>query len=182
VTIILPPPPARRLTAAEAGEVAYRARKLLRKGQLTHRAYCLLDCFLWCCRDAKSGAIVVSYKRLEQLAHLSRGVIADGIRQLEGLRLLTRIKRTVRVRWHNGGQQCRQAMNAYVLHPAERDHHEFGKATDSKTQEILSIVEPTSAAVRAAQAGLAAIRERSEARRLAEWQAKLLGKAVGAMA
>jgi hypothetical protein len=55
---------------------------------------------------------------------------SDGRRRcevLERLRVLRRIKRRVRVVWHQGGQQSRQATSAYVLHPPR--HSEFSSRT-----------------------------------------------------
>ena len=77
--IVLPPPPVRRLSPAEAGAIAWRARKLLRRGDLTHRELALLDCLLWSCRNPATGALVVSYSALQRLARISRGTIAGGI-------------------------------------------------------------------------------------------------------
>ncbi len=52
--------PCRRLTLSEAAAIAKRGRKLLRRGELTHRELCLLDCLLWSCRRPDTGAIVAS--------------------------------------------------------------------------------------------------------------------------
>jgi hypothetical protein len=61
MTIVLPPPAVRRLSPAEAGAIAKRARKLLRRGDITHRQAVLIDCMLWSCRSPATGALVVSY-------------------------------------------------------------------------------------------------------------------------
>jgi hypothetical protein len=47
---------------------------------------------------------------------MARATIAAGLRRLEDLGLLGRIKRHVRALWVNGGQTSRQATSAYVLH------------------------------------------------------------------
>ena len=56
----LPPPPAIKLTPAEAAAIAKRGRKLMRAGRITHCQWAVLDCLLWSCRSPATGAIVVS--------------------------------------------------------------------------------------------------------------------------
>ena len=46
----LPPPPAIKLTPAEAAAIAKRGRKLMRAGRITHCQWAVLDCLLWSCR------------------------------------------------------------------------------------------------------------------------------------
>jgi hypothetical protein len=128
--------PGQRLSPAQAGAVAKRARKLLRRGLITHRQLALLDCLLWSCRRPDTGAIVVSYSALQRLAHVARATVAAGLRRLEELGLLSRVKRRVRVLWANGGQQSRQAASAYVLHVPD-PHSEFSARTVIGEQEIL---------------------------------------------
>ena len=165
----LPPPPAIRLTPAQAAAVAKRGRKLLRAGRITHRTHAILDTLLWSCRRPDTGAIVVSYTGLCKLVNVSRKVAVAAVAALERLGVLSRIKRRVRVAWHQGGQQSRQATNAYVLHPGA-DHTEFPTGTvNQQTIEILHIQQP-SGAVREAQEALA--------RRAREMQQRLLGKNV----
>jgi hypothetical protein len=101
--------------------IAKRGRKLLRAGKLTHRQLILLDCLLWCCRD-RSGRITVSYSALCRLCHVARGTVAEALARLQALGLLSRIKRRVRVTWHQGGTASRQATSAYVLQaPADTE-------------------------------------------------------------
>jgi len=153
---------AHRLTPTEAGEIAKRGRKLLRAGKITHRDLVILDCLLWSCRNPVTGAIVVSYTALCRLAHVSREAVASALRRLQAFGVLTRIKRRVRVLWHQGGLQSRQAANAYVLHPP---HSEFGGRTVIQSdRDILQIVEAPAAAVRAAQEALARVRAARSAR------------------
>ncbi len=169
--VSLPPPPARRLTPAEATAVAKRGRKLLRAGRITHRQHVLLDCLLWSCRNPISGAIVVSYTALERLTRLARSTIAEALAVLERLGVLTRIRRRVRLAWHQGGQQCRQIANAYLLHPPA-EHCEFGRRTvnQSDSIEILYAQRPPPD-VAAAQGALA--------RRRGVIEERLLGKGSG---
>jgi len=138
------------------GEIAKRGRKLLRAGKITHRELVILDCLLWSCRDPLTGAIVVSYTALCRLAHVGRETVAGAVARLQRLGVLTRIKRRVRVLWHQGGQQSRQAANAYVLHPP---HSEFaGRTVVQSDREIYHVIEAPAAAVRAAQEALARVR------------------------
>jgi hypothetical protein len=139
----LPPPPARRLTPAEAAAVAKRGRKLMRAGRITHHQLALLDCLLWSCRNPTTGTIVASYSALERLAHMARATIAEALRVLERLHVLSRIKRRVRLAWHQGGVQTRQATSCYLLHPPR--HSEFNGRTvsiQSDSVEILYVQQP----------------------------------------
>lgn len=122
-----------RLSPAEAGAVAKRGRKLLRAGKITHHQLALLDCLLWSCRSPSSGAIVVSYSGLQRLARMGRATVAAGLARLEGLGVLSRFKRRVRVVW-GGGTASRQATSAYVLHPAAGT--EFAERTVFQRIEI----------------------------------------------
>ena len=147
-----------RLSPTQAGAIAKRARKLLRRGLITHRQLALLDCLLWSCRRPDTGAVVVSYTALQRLAHVARATVAAGLRRLEELGLLSRVKRRVRVVWANGGQQSRQAASAYVLRvPA--GNCEFSARTVIQGQKTLIIEGHDGAAVRSAQEALARRRE-----------------------
>jgi hypothetical protein len=155
---VLPLPPPVRLTPAQAGDIAKRSRRFLRRGKLTHEEFTLLDTILWSCRRPGSGVVVVSYSALQKLARLSRQTIANGIQALEACRILTKVKRRVRVVWHQGGQQSRQATNAYVLHPPAdpwAGHSESAGQTVPREIEITHRVEAPPAAVAAAQEALA---------------------------
>ena len=150
--------PGQRLSPTQAGAIAKRARKLLRRGLITHRQLALLDCLLWSCRRPDTGAIVVSYTALQRLAHVARATVAAGLRRLEELGLLSRVRRRVRVVWANGGQQSRQAASAYVLRVPAGDC-EFSARTVIQGQETLIIEGHDNAAVRAAREALARRRE-----------------------
>jgi hypothetical protein len=174
---VLPLLPPVRLTPAQAGAIAKRCRKLLRRGRLTHRQFALLDTLLWSCRRPGSGVAVVSYSALQKLVHIARETLAEGLRQLEAVGLLSKVKRRVRVAWHNGGQQSRQAINAYVLHaPADpsAEHSEFAGRPVPREIEITHRVEPAPAAVAAAREALA--------RRRRSLEEQWLGKRSGGMA
>ena len=109
--LVLPPPPARRLTTAEAIAIAKRGRKLLRKGSLTHHQTVILECLLWACRNLAIGAIVVSYTALQCLCHCARGTIAAALDAL--LR--------VRVRRHDRPPYRRTQASAGAAHRADGD-------------------------------------------------------------
>jgi hypothetical protein len=101
---------------------------------------------------------VVSYSALQKLVRIARETLAEGLRQLEALGLLSKVKRRVRVAWHQGGQRSRQATNAYVLHaPADASagHSESAGQTVPRGIEITHRVEAPPAAVAAAQEALA---------------------------
>ena len=155
---VLPLLPPVRLSPAQAGAIAKHCRKLLRHRKLTHRQFALLDTLLWSCRRPGSGVAVVSYGALQKLVRVARETLAEGLRRLEVLGLLSKIKRRVRVAWHNGGQQSQQATNAYVLHApadASAEHSEFAGRSVPREIEIVHRVEPTPVAVAAAQEALA---------------------------
>ena len=168
--------PFHRLTLDEAAATAKRGRKLLRRGELTHHQLVLLDCFLWSCRRPGTGAVVVSYTALQRLAHMARETVARGVAALERAGLLSRIKRRVRIAWHQGGVRVRQLANAYRLHPPRGyDHCEFGGATVNQSQAIEVLLSDDLEAAKAARAALTAV---AEGRRPA-MESKLLGKRAG---
>ena len=174
--------PIHRLTLNQAAAIAKRGRKLLRRGELTHREWCLLDCLLWTCRRPDTGAIVSSYTALQKLAHQARETVARGLRTLERVGLLSRTRRRLRVAWHQGGVRVRQLTNAYRLHPpsgvehVNHGHHcEFDRATvQSDSLEYVH----SDAGIEAAKAARAALAAVTERRRPAV-ESKLLGKRVG---
>src|SRR3954469_21555506 len=82
-----------RPTTAEAIAIAKRARKLLRKGMLTHHQAVVLDCLLWACRNPATVPILVSYSALQRLCHCARATIAAALDALQRVGLLSRVKR-----------------------------------------------------------------------------------------
>ena len=173
---MLPPPPANKLTPAEAAAIAKRGRKLMRAGRITHKQWAVLDCMLWSCRNPATGAIVVSFSGLQNLAHVARATVAGAVTALERLGVLSRIKRRVRVKWHQGGQQSRQATNAYVLHPPHHSECSSRTVFQSDRIEVLYVELQSPADLAAAAAALAQRREAIQARLLA----KRRGLTVGA--
>ncbi len=152
------PTPAGTLTPADAAAIAKRARKALRRGQITHHQLTLLDTLLWSCRRPGADRAVVSYTALQRLAHMARETIARGLRALEGLGLLARVKRRIRFAWGHGAVASRQAVSCYVFRaPAST---EFGPATIAKELDFLVLYQPDNPDARSAQRQLAAVRER----------------------
>lgn len=127
--VFLPLPLVVPLTAGEAIAIAKRGRRLLRSRLITHRQYALLDCLLWSCRCPSTGRIRVSYTALQRLVSISRETVAMGLRILQELGVLTRIKHRVQVSWHQGGCATRQATSSYVLHATKPTHSEFAGRT-----------------------------------------------------
>jgi hypothetical protein len=161
----MPPPLPRPVTgspysSADAAAITRRSRKLLRAGRLTHCQAVLLDTLLWCCRPHGQAAACASYDVLGRLAHLARATIAEGLRVLERLGLIQRVKRRVLVLWHNGGRAWRQLPSEYLFPPA-RDC-EFSSWPDSKTQDLTYVSRPVGVTAEAA-AALAVVRERRAA-------------------
>ena len=152
--IVLPMPAAQPISPAEAGKIASRARKLLRRGLLTHHQLALLDCLLWSCRRPGAGVVVASLTALQRLAHMSRETVSNGVRRLAELGLLGIVKRRVRCAWIGGGTASRQATNAYVFRAV---HTESAQAT---VIEDIGVSLPLPAAAAEARAALDAIRNR----------------------
>jgi hypothetical protein len=100
-----------KMQPKDAVAIAKRARKLLRAGKITHRQLSIVDALLWCCRSPTSGGIVISYSGLMRLCHVARATIAEALRVLERLGVLSKIRRRVRASWRS-----LQATNRYVLH------------------------------------------------------------------
>jgi hypothetical protein len=138
------------MTPKDAIALAKRARKLLRAGQITAKQFVLLDCLLWCCRS-RTGSIVVSYTALQRLCHIARATVADGLRALERLGVLSRVKHRIRVGWRS-----LQATSSYVLHPPGRTEFSGQPVLHN---ESIQIREPSSEVLEA-RAVLAAVRER----------------------
>ena len=148
------------LSAADAGELIRRGRKMLRRGLLSHRHLVLLDCLLWSARKPGAGEAVASYSTLQRLAHLSRETIARGLRRLGQLGLMQTIKRRVRVPW-GGRLASRQTTSAYRFRSSAT---EFGAATVIQEMKIYPLA--PIAVVRDAQAALAERRRAIEERML----------------
>lgn len=170
--IQLPPPPSQKLTTAQVGAVMKRARKLGRRDVLTPYDHRLLDALLFQCRSPSTGAVVVSYTALERITGMARATIAKGIARLTGCGLLTKIKRRLRVSWHQGGTASLQATSAYRFNPPAADT-EFATQTVNQKLEFSFSCQSVSHETQEARASLAAVRARRDVQREAERTAKV---------
>ena len=156
-----------RMTPAEAGAVATRARKLLRLRLITHSQYALLDALLWSCRTAGQATARVSYGQLQTVARMARATVASSLAALERLGLVQRQRHRVLAVSPAGGRVWRQLTSSYQLLLAE--HREFSRRTDSEPKDLLQVVEAVPGrAVKAAQEALRLVAERMRERQRGE--------------
>lgn len=146
-----------QLSATAAGAIMARGRKLLRRGQVTHRQLALLDCLLWSCRRPGQAWARVSYTRMSALARISRETVAGAIKRLVGLGLIQKQKERVLVAW-GGSTASRQGTSRYRLIAAAPT--EFAPATVNQGLDMLTFTCEPSCETKAAQQALAATRER----------------------
>lgn len=147
------------LSPSQAGLLAARGRVLLRQHQITTHQAALLDAMLWSARRPGSAMLTASLKVLARLAGQGRSTVAEGIKRLAELGLISKIRRRVRVAW-GGSIASRQIANAYVLRAEDT---ESGKQTAKiKPQVIISILSNPGPTQRAAQEALAARRRQIE--------------------
>ena len=147
------------LSGPQAGRIATRARQLLRRRLLTPHQYALLDTALWAARRPGSATLIASLKVLARLAGQGRSTVADGIRRLEALGLVQRVRRRVRVAWVRGGQASRQIANAYRLLVPDT---ESGTRAAKEQPLIISVIEAPSETQRTAREALAERRRQVE--------------------
>lgn len=128
---------------------------MLRAKLITHRQLVLVDALLWSCRGKGRGEASASYSALQRLTRMARSTIAEGLRVLQRLRVLTIVKRRVRLVWHQGGARSLQAVSIYILHPTTAPHTESNHWTVSQGDRIeILTVQPSNTAIRAAQDAL----------------------------
>ena len=139
------------LSGPQAGQIALRARQLLRRRLLTPHQYALLDTVLWAARRPGSATLIASLKVLARLAGQGRSTVAEGISALERLGLLQRIRRRVRVAWIGGGQASRQVANAYRLLLPDT---ESGSQPAKEQTLIISVISEPDTTRKAAQEAL----------------------------
>jgi DNA-binding Lrp family transcriptional regulator len=145
------------LSGSQAGAIATRGRQLLRRRLITPHQYALLDTILWGARRPGTATLIASLKVLARLAGQARSTVAEGVRRLEELGLLQRIRRRVRTAWIGGGQASRQVANLYRLLPIDTG----SAALPGREQTLLiSMVEAPIGAVRAAQEALKRMAQR----------------------
>jgi hypothetical protein len=147
------------LSPSQAGQLAARGRVLLRRRQITVHQAALLDAMLWGARRPGSGILTASLKVLARLAGQGRSTVAEGIKRLAELGLISKIKRRARVVW-GGSVASRQIANAYVLRA--EDTESGCRTAKIKPQTITYILESPGSAQQAAQEALAARRRQVE--------------------
>ena len=160
--IQIPPPPVQRLTPAETGGIMKRARKLGRRGVLSPYDHRLLDALLFQCGSPLSGAVVASYSALARITGIGRATIAKGIAKLIRSGLLQRIKRRLRIAWHQGGTASLQAPNAYVFNVQPAADTESTPQPVIQKLESLIISQLVSPNAESARAALALVSRRRE--------------------
>ncbi len=170
--IQLPPPPSQKLTPAQVGAVMKRARKLGRQDVLTPYDHRLLDALMFQCRNPSTGAVVVSYSALQRITGMARATIAKGITRLTSCGLMGKIKRRLRVSWHQGGTASLQATNAYRFNPPHADT-EFAPQTVDQKLEFSFSCQSVGIEAQAARESLAAVRARRDSQRSVERLAKV---------
>jgi hypothetical protein len=81
--------------------ITRRLRKLLRKKLITPHQYAVADALLWSCGRAGSPDIQVSYRRLAELAGVARSTVAEAIKVVKRLGVLTWRQTRIRVKWRS---------------------------------------------------------------------------------
>jgi hypothetical protein len=150
------------LSPDQAGAIAKQARQLLQTGTLSHREFALLDCLLWRARKAGGAIASASYATLARLTHQAKDTVRLGLRKLEELGLIARLKHRVRVQWLGRSVASRQGVNAYRLQPPETKP----ASTDADRRRVIREIEikAPEGEAREAQAALARARAIMEQR------------------
>ncbi len=146
----------------EAATIAYRARKLLKSGQITHHQFCVLDALLYGERRKNDAKVIIAYSRIQRIAHVCRDTVAKAIARLQEVGLFRVEKRRLLVLWTNGGKAWRQLANAYVFASPHRESVSRGEKIQST--KILVLPPETLPPAGSAQEALAAVARRMEER------------------
>jgi hypothetical protein len=149
------------LSPQGAADIARRARKLLRRGELSAHSFVVLDALLWAGRKPGQDEATVGYSRIQRLAHCCRATAVKAIKALVRLGLIRKQKKRDLVLWCNGGRKWRQKPNVYRFRCESAPQTEY-------QEQITTIrkIEPSTAETRAAQGDLAAIAYAMEKRLL----------------
>ena len=99
-----------QLSVEQVGRTAKYIRKLRAAGRLTHAEYSVIETQLFSCRKPGSASLMVSIKRLMQLAGVARATVVKAIKIAEILGIYAKIKHRVKYKGVN-----RQASNEYVF-------------------------------------------------------------------
>lgn len=163
--ICLPLPPAAVLTMKQVGAVMKRGRKLRNKGRITAHDFGVLDTLMFQCRSPRTGTIEVSYSALQKITGFARGTISGAITRLTGCNLVLKIKRRLRVAWHQGGTTSRQATNCYqFIAPTDDGHTEFSTQPVDRELELTFTSPAFTADSATARASLDALSKQRRAR------------------
>ena len=103
--------------------IVHLARALMRRteqgkhyGQITAKAFAVLQALLWGFHNAKSGRCFPSYEKVAEAAGCARSTVYEAIKALEDAGLLTWVNRLCRVRqWAPGGLPGVGATRSRVL-------------------------------------------------------------------
>ena len=103
--------------------IVHLARALMRRteqgkhyGQITAKAFAVLQALLWGFHNAKSGLCFPSYEKIAEAAGCARSTVYEAIKALEDAGLLTWVNRLCRVReWAPGGLPGVGATRSRVL-------------------------------------------------------------------
>ncbi len=106
----------------------------------------------------------MSYSTLQRLTGMARATIAKAIARLTSCGLLGKIKRRLRVSWHQGGTASLQATSGYHFNPPAADT-EFAPQTVDQKLEFSFSCQSVSAEAQEARASLATIRAQRDAQR-----------------
>lgn len=148
------------LSAAQAADIAGRARAFLRAGRLTAHDYVVFDNILWRQRPNGRDIAEVSYSRIRTETRKARSTISETLVRLVECGLIQRIKRRVLTISAVGGRIWQQLTSHYRLISREST----GRTDSKKEESRIYVIEPRTPEIRAAQAVLAQRRAEIEAR------------------
>jgi hypothetical protein len=140
------------LSPEAAAQIARRARRLLRRGELSQYSFTVLDALLWAGRKPGQDKVTAAYSHIQRIAHCCRATAVKAIKALVQLGLLRKQKKRDLVLWCNGGRRWRQLPNNYQFRCESTAQTEY-------PEKITTIrkIEANPAEARAAQAALTAI-------------------------
>jgi AraC-like DNA-binding protein len=78
--------------------LARRTEKGKAYGQITAKALAVLEALLWTFHNAKSGICFPSYETIAEAAHCARSTVAEALKALEDVGILTWVQRIKRIR------------------------------------------------------------------------------------
>jgi DNA-binding GntR family transcriptional regulator len=145
------------LSPAQAGAIATQGRALRRGRIITAHQSALLDTMLWAVRKPGSATFIASLNALARLAGQGRTTIAEGLKRLEELGLIQRIRRRARVAWMGAAVASRQLANAYRL--VTPNTESGARPVREQSPDLILVVEAPHADATAAQEALRRVAE-----------------------